>query len=57
MQEALEVLLRPLGRGVSVDKIQESRFRFSPRKELCKEPKHGVAALDSTELPVSGCYK
>ena len=52
MDEALGALLRPLDRG-----HRKADWASVQEKNLLTEPKHGVAASESSELPISGCYK
>lgn len=57
MEEALGHYQDPWLGGVLVEKYRKADLDSVWKKNFLIEPKHGVAALDSSELPVSGCHK
>lgn len=56
MEEALGALLSLLARGVSGERYRKADLDWVQEKNFVIQPKHGAAALDSSEFPASGCY-
>lgn len=50
----IRALPRPLARGILVGKYRKADLDSVWKKNFLIEPKHGVAASDSSEFPVCG---